>query len=72
MPIGNFDTGLINFAFHYLCGSNNSIDNFCKLVSCFIKDDGFFIITCFNGENIFNLLKDNKEIEYKEGSVVKY
>ena len=72
LPIGNFDVGLINFAFHYLCGNTVNINNFCKLVSEFIKDDGHIIITAFNGKNVFDLLKETKELEYNEGPVVKY
>jgi hypothetical protein len=61
-----FDIGSIQFALHYMFDSENSILNFIyNLMDC-IKIGGYFCATCFDGDAVFQLLKDIKKNEITE------
>jgi hypothetical protein len=61
-----FDIGSIQFALHYMFDSENSILNFIyNLMDC-IKIGGYFCATCFDGEAVFQLLKDIHKNEIME------
>lgn len=49
-----------NFAIHYFCENEHYINNFMKLVSSLLQVNGRFIFTTFDGEKVFDLLKENK------------
>lgn len=49
-----------NFAIHYMCGTLNHMTNICDLISELLQYDGHFIMTTFNGEKVFDLLKDKE------------
>jgi len=64
---GGFDVTSIQFAIHYMFESISSLLNFLQNVSEVTKKDGVLIGTSFNGNKIFNLLKDkdvNDSIEF--------
>lgn len=46
-----------NFAIHYFCHDNDSLDNFINIVDELLPSGGRFMFTCLDGETIYNLLK---------------
>ena len=48
------------FALHYMFEDETTLKNFLQNVSDNLKTGGHFIGTCFDGERVFNLLKENK------------
>ena len=58
-----FDICSIQFAIHYMFQSTDALDAFLKNVSSVTKKGGFFIGTCYDGETIFNMLKNKKNGE---------
>lgn len=61
-----FDISSIQFAIHYMFESDESLHNFLRNVSETTKVGGVFIGTCFDGNKIFNYLKDINVDESKE------
>lgn len=63
ITITKHETKLIvcNFAIHYFVKNASSINNFINFVSSLMPSNSRLIITCMNGEKIFNLLKKEKE-----------
>ena len=55
-----FNISSIQFAIHYMFEDNNSLQNFLRNVSECTKIDGYFIGTCYDGNKIFNLLRDKE------------
>lgn len=53
-----FDICSIQFAIHYMFKDKFSIHNFIKNVSDLVQVGGYFIGTCYDGEVLFNRLKD--------------
>lgn len=65
---GGFDVTSIQFAIHYMFENTSSLLNFLQNVAEVTKKDGILIGTSFNGNKIFNLLKDkqvNDSIEFQ-------
>jgi|GEM_PF-6301214 len=62
-PRKGVDGIVINMALHYIITNEGSLDNFVSLVDSLLKPGGIFIFTCFDGQKIFNLLK---QIKYEE------
>ena len=58
-----FDVGSIQFAIHYMFESKLTLHNFIRNVAKHVKHGGYFIGTCYNGKNVFNMLKD---VEYND------
>jgi hypothetical protein len=56
-----FDVGSIQFALHYMFKTKETMHTFMKNCSDTIKVGGYFIGTCYDGNNIFQALKDVKE-----------
>lgn len=73
------DASMMNFAIHYLChdktehNRNLPISDLFKLVNHVLKPKGRFMITCFDGQTIFNLLEGQTEwtAENKKYSIKK-
>lgn len=64
-----------NFALHYMCDSLTNIRNILSFVSAMLKVGGIFMFTVFDGQSIFDLLKDiphDHIYEVKEDGVMKY
>lgn len=60
-----FDVVSCQFALHYYFKSKVTLRNlFINLVEC-TKIDGYFIGTCYDGERVFNMLKEFKKGESK-------
>jgi SAM-dependent methyltransferase len=61
------DTSMMNFAIHYLChdktehNKNLPISDLFKLINHVLKPKGRFLITCFDGQTIFNMLEGQSE-----------
>lgn len=72
IPINTADIIVCNFAIHYLTNNDKNIKNIISLVSKLLNENGRFIFTCFNGEKVFNLLKDTKQWDVSENNVLKY
>lgn len=64
-----------NLSFHYYTYTSELLMNFITFVSNLLKEDGLIVITCFIGQEIFNLLKDLTEGQLwnvYENQVLKY
>lgn len=69
---GSMDVIICNFAIHYFMGKENDISNLLLFMSHFLKPDGRFMFTCFDGHKLFDLLKDVNEYNWKENDILKY
>lgn len=68
----SFDVVSMMFALHYMFENETTLKNFLQNVSDNLKVGGHFIGTCFDGERVFNLLKENKgyvEEKDEEGNI---
>ena len=61
-----FNVSSIQFAIHYMFETDTSLNNFLRNVSETTQKDGYFIGTCFDGEKIFNYLKNTEVNQSKE------
>jgi hypothetical protein len=57
---GSCDGAVCNFAFHYMCDTNEHIHNFLQLVGTLLAKDGVLMITVMDGQRVFDLLADLK------------
>jgi SAM-dependent methyltransferase len=58
-----FDVGISFFTAHYYFENEDKIKGFFKNLKKTIKKKGFVIVTCFDGDSVFNLLKN---VEYNK------
>ena len=77
LPKESADSVMINFAIHYIChaataGKQDPITEFVKLCSFYLKSGGKVMITAFNGEDVFDKLKESDEWSVSEHDRVKY
>lgn len=72
VPVGTIDIVMCNFAIHYLVGTPDNVRNLIRLVHSLLKPGGHFFFTSFNGEKIFDLLKEKDSWDLREGEVLKY
>ena len=61
-----------NMAIHYMCETDVSISNFVMLVESLIRDKGYFVFTCYNGQRVFELLGAQERFESFDNGVLKY
>ena len=54
-----FDVFNCQLMFHFLLKNETTFDNFCKNVNNYLNDDGYIIITTFNGNMLHELFKKN-------------
>jgi hypothetical protein len=67
------DLIICNFAFHYLLKNKKSLKNICELINFYLKKNGKFMFTSFDGEKIINLLNENKGVwTVKVNNKIKY
>ena len=59
-----FDVVSSQFTLHYYLKDENTFNGFLTNVEENIKDRGYFIATFYNGNKLFNELKDKEGIEY--------
>ena len=57
----SFDTISSQFSLHYYLEDQNSLENLFQNVRQNIKPNGYFLVTCFDGDAVFDLLKKNKD-----------
>lgn len=56
-----FNVSSIQFAIHYMFENGDTLNNFLRNLSECTQQNGYFIGTCYDGETIFNLLKDKSK-----------
>jgi hypothetical protein len=61
-----FDVVSCQFALHYFFESEKKLDNFVYNVNTYLKDGGYFIGTCLNGNEVKKLLKNKKSVIGKQ------
>lgn len=75
-----FDVASVQFAIHYFFKSNETFYTFLQNVNESVKEGGYFIGTCYDGDTVFQLLKDKEKengiifgtIENKICEIIKY
>ncbi|NBV29418.1 hypothetical protein EBS02_10500, partial [bacterium] len=68
----SIDVMICNFAIHYIIANDENLMNLIKLLYHYLKPNGRFIFTCFNGEKIFKLLEKSNEWNLYENDYKKY
>ena len=58
-----FDLVSCQFAIHYMFGSEETLDNFCKNVNDVMKPGGYFIGTCLDGNKVASTLEKDPIVE---------
>jgi hypothetical protein len=67
------DLIVCNFAFHYMVRDVLSLENICKLIDYYLKPNGKFVFTSFDGNKIIDLLENNNgEWIVKSNDKIKY
>ena len=69
------DGVIMNFAIHYLLTDIGDIRNLIQLINNLLKPGGIFVFTCFDGQRVFNLLKDietDSSWDLTEDNLLKY
>ncbi len=68
------DIIICNFAIHYILINEGNLINLIKLLNYYLKPNGRFLFTCFNGEKIFKLLEGTETNEWNsyENNNLKY
>ena len=56
------------FAFHYFMKNKESVENILEVVKVFLKKDGYFFYTGYDGENLFNEFKSKDKLIFKDKS----
>ena len=51
---------LMNYAIHYLCDDISKIEELHRLVVSLLKPRGLFIFTCFDGDEILDIILNNQ------------
>ena len=64
LRVNKFDVINCQFAMHYFMKNKVTFNNFINNVDRYLKVNGFLIGTAFDGLSIFNLMKNNKFIEF--------
>ena len=72
IPKEGVDVIICNFAIHYFINNEKNLMNLINLVNSLLKENGRFMFTCFNGDKVFNNLKDSDIWELVEDNNVKY
>lgn len=66
------DIIICNFAIHYIIINDDYLTNFIKLLDYYLKPNGRFIFTCFDGQRVFDLLKDTEIWNSYENNNLKF
>jgi SAM-dependent methyltransferase len=64
LKVNKFDVINCQFAMHYFMKNKLTFNNFINNIDRYLKVNGFLIGTAFDGLSIYNLLKNNKFIEF--------
>lgn len=68
----SIDIIICNFAIHYIISQESDLINLIQLLNYYLKPNGRFIFTCFNGQKVFNLLNTSNEWNMYENDFLKY
>ena len=68
----SIDIMICNFAIHYLINNEDNLINLIKLLEYYLKPNGRFLFTCFNGYKIYKLLEKSNEWNLYENNYLKY
>lgn len=63
---------ICNFAIHYFTENKDIITNLIALINELINKNGIVIFTCFDGNKVFELLKDSNEYSIEQDGIKKY
>jgi len=67
------DLIICNFAFHYFVKNKESLKNICHLINHYLKRNGKFMFTTFDGQKIVDLLTKNNGVWIiKVDDIIKY
>lgn len=66
------DVIICNFAFHYFTDNYNNLNNMINFIDKLINKNGLFIMTVFDGNKIFKLLKSTEYYNLNENDILKY
>ena len=58
-----FNISSCQFAIHYFFENNTTLNNFIRNLSECTQINGYFVATCYDGQTIFNTLRDKKKGE---------
>jgi len=61
------DVAACMFALHYFFENSTMLDGFLQNLSDIVKPNGYFVGCCFDGESVFNLLKNIDKGQSKDG-----
>lgn len=64
-----FDGITSQFVIHYFFKNKFTIENFIKNISTNLKEGGYFVGTCFDGQSLYNDLKEYKKGEFISGEI---
>ena len=71
MALEKFNVVSCQFALHYMFKSDETLNNAISNINMLIKDKGYFIGTCFDGDAVAKLLKDKDSVEgRKDGQMI--
>lgn len=68
----SIDVIICNFAIHYILSNQENLFNLIKLLDYYLKPNGRFIFTCFNGYKINKLLEKTTTWNLYENNNLKY
>lgn len=68
----SIDIIICNFAIHYIISNEDNLSNLIKLLSYYLKPNGRFMFTCFNGYKIYKLLENSSVWNLYENDYLKY
>lgn len=57
----SIDVIICNFAIHYIIENDEKLLNLIQLLNFYLKPNGRFIFTCFNGKKVFKLLENTQQ-----------
>jgi SAM-dependent methyltransferase len=57
----SIDVIICNFAIHYIIENDENLLNLIQLLNFYLKPNGRFIFTCFNGKKVFKLLENTQQ-----------
>lgn len=72
VSMNSADLIVCNFAFHYFTKDKNTLLNFMKTISYFLKPGGKFLFTGFDGESLLNKLNKSKSKTYESKTPGKF
>lgn len=58
-----FNVSSCQFALHYFFESGNTLNNFLRNLSECTQPGGYFVATCYDGQTVFNMLRNKKKDE---------